>query len=127
MTTIAQRAEVVLAVALGFFVLAVVSAAGAWTAPTVPSVKPYPRGLGTDPPYRPLVDAWSWSLLNKWYGNPEDGVSAQQAWIWSKDVPPQLITYASTFPTWTPKGVIAYCWSAWRNNANQLKRTVGID
>lgn len=94
----------------------------AWTKPPVfPSVKPYPSG-SKDGPYRPSVDEWRWSFLNKWYGNSEDGVSGQQAWIWENG---QLVTYVSTFPSWLRwQWLIATAWSVWRNGANNIKRPV---
>lgn len=106
-----------LAVALGFPVLLFPCLFHLWTEPTFKSIKPLPN--------RALVDEWRWEWLNKWYGNSEDGVSGQQALIW--DSSGHLVPYASTFPARTPKWVVAYCWSAWRNNANNIKRPLRTD
>ena len=75
--------------------------AQAWTPAVYPSVK-----LGHGP-----VDRWSWGPLNYIYGNPEDGVSGQQA---------VLIGGAPFAPgVWGPWR--AYRWSAWRNSSDNLK------
>lgn len=117
---------IVVAVALGFPVLLVSCALRAWTkSPTFPSIKPWPWAENQGP-YRPLVDEWRWELLNKWYGNSEDGVSGAQAWIWENGVVGP-VAYYSTFPSWVPQWVKAYCWSAWRNSANNLKRPLRGD
>lgn len=100
----------------GFFVLLPACMLNAWTPPTYPSIKPV--AMGGHP--RPVVDVWKWQWLNYWYANPEDGVSGQQAWIFGPNGTP--IPYTQSFPAGTPKWVIAYCWSAWRNGANNLTR-----
>lgn len=99
----------------------------AWTAPTYPSIKPWPSGTAGVGPSRPLVDEWSWSFLNAWYANVEDGVSGQQAWVW--DSTGVLVPYVSTFPSWMQSWswAIAIAWSVWRNNANNLKRPLRDD
>ena len=57
------------------------------------------------------IDCWNWIPLNQVYGNPEDGVSGQDA---------VLIGGGRYMPgAWAPWR--AYCWSAWRNSANSLK------
>jgi hypothetical protein len=106
----------------GFFVLLPASMLNAWTEPTTVSSKPL---RWASPPYtkRTYVDQWRWQWLNSWYGNIEDGVSGQQAWVWGSGVNEgKLVPYASLYPSWTPKWVIAYGWSAWRNGANNVKR-----
>lgn len=117
------QAKIVLAVALGLLLIPFCFRR-AWTAPAYPSTKPWPSGTPNLGPHRPLVDQWSWSLLNAWYANVEDGVSGQQAWVWENGV---LVTYASTFPSWMPDWAIAIAWSVWRNNANNLKRPLRND
>lgn len=117
--------KTVTAVALGFPALLLPCLFHLWTAPTYPSIKPWPAGTPNAGPYRPLVDEWRWNWLNYWYANSEDGVSGQQAWVWSADG--KLVPYASTFPAWVPEWAVAYCWSAWRNNANNLKRPLRAD
>jgi hypothetical protein len=104
---------------LGFVILLPACLLHLWTPPTYPSIKPLPN------PLRTHVDEWRWPLLNKWYGNSEDGVSGQQAFVF--DNAGHLIPYASTFPSWVPKWAIAYAWSAWRNGANNLKRPSRTD
>jgi hypothetical protein len=106
---------IALAEVLGFLFLWIPCLCNAWTEPTNASIKP-----GHGP-----VDQWSWKFLNPWYANTEDGVSGQQALVY--DNTGHLVPYASTFPKWTPKWVIAYAWSAWRNGANNLKRPLRKD
>lgn len=60
------------------------------------------------------IDRWSWGLLNKVYGNPEDGVSGRFALIWRNGV---QVPYMPNAPAWWR----AYCWSAWRNSCDSLK------
>jgi len=107
---------------LGFIVLPPFCIAKAWTGPTYPSVKPWPWGQENVGPHRPFVDEWKWPLLNKWYGNSEDGVSGQHALIW--DSSNRLVSYASTLPSWMPEWAVAFAWSVWRNGANNIKRPV---
>lgn len=107
---------IIVAEAAGFLFLWVPCLLGAFTAPIYQSSK-----AGHGP-----VDRWSWGWLNAWYSNIEDGVSGQQAIVYV-DGAGHLGTYASTFPKWTPKWVIAYAWSAWRNGANNLKRPLRSD
>ena len=52
-----------------------------------------------------IVDRWDWHWLNAIYGNPEDGVSGQQA---------GYMPNANSI--WR-----AYCWSALRNSCDALK------
>lgn len=137
--------KVAFAVVAGFFVLLPAVLLHAWTAPpTFKSIKPWPSGTEGQGPSRALVDEWRWKWLNKWYGNSEDGVSGQQAYIWERPLAPmplqpQLVPYMpapvwaqGVHPSWL-KPVYrtyiwlldswrAYAWSAWRNNANNLKR-----
>lgn len=67
------------------------------------------------------VDYWAWNWLNAWYANTEDGNGLYALMSDFKT------TYRSTFPSWTPEWVIVYAWSAWRNNANNLKRPLRHD
>lgn len=60
------------------------------------------------------IDRWQWRPLNLIYGNPEDGVSGQTAFIW---VNGSLSFYR--LGVWSPWR--AYLWSAWRNSADNLK------
>lgn len=125
---IAKVAEV-----LGFFVLLPACILGGWTGAVAPSSKPYPAGTPGQGIYRPMVDQWRWTWLNPWYSNVEDGVSGQQAWVWSKDTPPVLVPYGSTYPAWFLKNfptkikqrVVAYGWSTWRNGAHAAKIAAG--
>lgn len=115
--TLLLTLKIAFAEVAGFFVLAPACLTQSWTAPTQESIKPLPD--------RKLVDQWKWNWLNTWYANTEDGVSGQQALVY--DNKGNLIPYASLYPTWTPKCVIAYGWSAWRNGANNLKRPLRND
>lgn len=101
----------------GFLFLWIPCLLKAWTPPIVPSIVPLPN-YDKPGPHRPLVDRWKWNWLNRWYGNIEDGVSGQQAWILN----PGLTWYPSTFPSWVPQCAVAFAWSVWRNGANNLKR-----
>lgn len=56
------------------------------------------------------IDRWEWEPLNTVYGNPEDGVSGLWALTSAGDYMPRA---------WPP--LRAYCWSAWRNSADNLK------
>lgn len=60
------------------------------------------------------IDRWAWPALNYVYGNPEDGVSGQQAVIWKDNLPFPYMPHA-----WAPWR--AYLWSGWRNSADNLK------
>ena len=114
--------KIVMAVALQFLFIWIACVCQLWGPPTFPSIKPYPDGTQTGV-HRPLVDEWRWHWLNAWYGNSEDGVSGQQAWVWDSG---KLVPYTSWFPAWAPKWWIALCWN-WRNNANNLKRPLRDD
>ena len=64
------------------------------------------------------VDRWKWAPLNWVYGNPEDGVSGQTALIWGSGLMAgKLVGYMPG--SWAPWR--AYCWSALRNSADNLK------
>ena len=113
------KLKIALAELLGFIVLLPACLLHAWTTyPTYPSIKPLPSEL------RYRVDEWTWSWLNYWYANSEDGVSGQDAFVW---VNGQLVCYYETFPRWVPTWARAYAWSAWRNGANNLKRPLRTD
>jgi hypothetical protein len=62
-----------------------------------------------------FVDTWNWGWLNYVYGNPEDGVSGQDALI--GDATGKLVPYMPNAPAWWR----AYLWSAWRNSCDGLK------
>jgi hypothetical protein len=102
---------------VGWIILAVPCALGAYGDHGVKSNKVWP------PPYehyngRP-IDTWDWQWLNAWFGNPEDGVSGQNALVWGDGVNApygQLYIYNATGSRWK-----AYCWSAWRNSVDALK------
>ena len=117
------------AIAVGAPLILVASYFQLWTEPNYPSIKPWPSGTPNVGPYRPLVDEWRWKWLNSWYANSEDGVSGKQAWVWvpNDQGVPTLIPYYTTFPSWVPEWCIAFAWSAWRNNANNLKRPLRKD
>lgn len=62
-----------------------------------------------------VIDAWKWDWMNFIYGNPEDGVSGVFARIWINGT-----TQTPYMPNaWAPWR--AYCWSALRNSADNLK------
>jgi hypothetical protein len=72
-------------------------------------------GLSTSVNDGRLIDTWRYSWLQAVYGNPEDGVSGRTALIWLNGV-----TQGPYMPdAWAPWR--AYCWSAWRNSADNLK------
>ena len=112
--------KIAVAEAAGFVVLLPACLLGAYEGPLVPSVKLTIIDTYSGTVTRPMVDTWKWSWLNAWYANVEDGVSGQQAWVW--DATGHQVPYSSLYPSWTPKWVIAYGWSAWRNGANNVKR-----
>lgn len=87
---------------LGWIVLLPFCIAQSWDV-GAESVKPMP--------FRRYVDEWSWEPLNWVYSNPEDGVSGKYA---------RLIDGSSYMPN-APAWWRAYCWSAWRNSADNLK------
>lgn len=60
------------------------------------------------------IDYWSCDCLNWVYGNPEDGVSGQQALIELNGSVSPYLPHASAW--WR-----AYCWSALRNSCDNLK------
>lgn len=62
-----------------------------------------------------VVDTWDCGLVDRVYGNPEDGVSGQQALIWTP-AGTQVPYMPNAWAPWR-----AYCWSAWRNSADNLK------
>lgn len=91
-----------LGMVLGWFVLIPFCLAQAWIRDSV-SIK---DGR--------LVDRWSFKPLNWIFGNPEDGPSGQTALV---QVNGALSLYMPD--AWAPWR--AYCWSAWRNSADNLK------
>jgi hypothetical protein len=96
---------------IGYVVLLPLCLCQAWTAPNATSTKPLPAEG------RFYVDAWAFGPLNRVYGNPEDGVSGKQAYIWgSGPQAGQLIPYMADSAAWWR----AYCWNA-RNSADALK------
>lgn len=110
------KLKIALAELLGFIVLLPACLLHAWTPSAAVSIKQLH--------IRPYVDLWSWNWLNYWYANSEDGVSGQDALIWSGN---HLVWYYETFPEWVPIWARAYAWSAWRNGANNLKRPLRTD
>lgn len=101
--------KIAVAVVWGFIVLLPASYFDPGTGPVNESIKP-----GHGP-----VDYWTWSWLNPWYANTEDGRGLYA--VLTDGTP-----YASTFPGWVPDWVIIYCWNA-RNNANNIKRPLRND
>lgn len=103
------------ATVLGWAVLIPFCLLQAWTAPVCLSNKPWPSGMPDLGPARVLIDRWRFKPLNWIYGNPEDGVSGRQAYIWATPSAPALYMPGA----WAPWR--AYLWSAWRNSADNLK------
>lgn len=68
------------------------------------------------------ISSWKLSLLNLVYGNPEDGVSGQEALLWNGD---KLVQYMPSSFTgikkWFYDAWRAYDWSVIRNSADNLK------
>lgn len=94
----------ILASVIGWLVLSIPCATKAWEVSPVPSVKDGVR----------VIDRWKLSWLNYVYGNPEDGVSGQQAVVWSSGVPGPYLPNRSA-------SIRAYYWSALRNSCDNLK------
>jgi hypothetical protein len=90
----------------GLVVLAPACYLHAWTEPDTLSIKSVPRDR--------TVDRWSWGWLNAVWGNPEDGVSGQQAVLWIHGAPRRFMPGAE--PGWR-----AYVWSALRNPCDRMK------
>lgn len=109
MTSVAQKAIDVIAAVLGLVILAPFCALKAWE-DCMSTENPFGRAPRQ-------IDRWRWHLLNVVYGNPEDGVSGAQAMIWT-DGKLGRNYMPDAGPRWR-----AYCWSAWRNSADQLKYT----
>lgn len=63
-----------------------------------------------------VIDVWPYVWMNKIYGNPEDGVSGQQALVWNAEGTAKVPYMPGAWAPWR-----AYCWSAWRNSADNLK------
>lgn len=119
MTSLIQKLiGAVIAPAIGLVVLIPFCLAQAWE--DCPSTEgPYPVHT---------IDRWTWAPLNRVFGNPEDGVSGKYALIWYTPPGGTLadavrVPYKAPFTQWAPWR--AYCWSAWRNTADQLKWTYG--
>lgn len=72
----------------------------------------YPSAFGSISDGR-VIDRWSWWWLSA-FQNPEDGVSGQQALIWTST---GQVPYMPNAPAWWR----AYCWSAWRNSCDNMK------
>lgn len=62
------------------------------------------------------IDQWSAPLLRPIYNNPEDGVSGKAALVWNKEGTAKVPYMPGAWAPWR-----AYCWSAWRNSADNLK------
>ena len=67
-----------------------------------------------------FIDRWKWAPLDLIYGNPEDGVSGAKALVWDNG---QKVPYMPN--AWAPWR--AYCWSALRNSADNLKYVFAWD
>lgn len=112
--------------ALGFVILLPLCIFHLWTEPVYDSIKPETIKEGDHLFYRDRVDQWRWNWVNRWYANTEDGVSGQYAIVYI-DSRGNLGLYPDLFPRWTPRWLVAYCWSAWRNGANNVKRPYRTD
>lgn len=92
------------AMVLGWVLLIPFCLTRVWEMSPVPSIKDGQR----------QIDRWKWRWVGLAFDNPEDGVSGVRAIIW---VNGQQAPYMpDAWPPWR-----AYCWSAWRNSADQLK------
>lgn len=104
--------KIVLAVGVGFVIIPIAAALGAYEkVPTHASIKP-----GHGP-----VDYWKWRWLNYWYANTEDGNGLYAI------LNDQVTRYRDTFPKGTPDWVIVAFWSGFRNSANNVKRAYRND
>jgi hypothetical protein len=114
---------------LGWLLLIPFCLAHAWEAPS--------RHRVSIKDNRP-IDIWRWRPLNKVYGNPEDGVSGQQAIVWDPAGTAQVpymplpafalrlwtlapLNWQARIFVWLLDAWRAYCWSAWRNSSDGLK------
>lgn len=102
-----------LATFLGLFILPWFCMARAW------------RECGSPFDKTRQIDRWSWEPLNAVYGNPEDGVSGRYAKVWYFDGKHDAVQvpYMPNAREWWR----AYCWSAWRNSAGNLKYVFAWD
>lgn len=100
---IAIQLVMLLATVVGWFLLIPFCLARAWVGPSTGQ-------------FGRAVDAWSWHPLQLMYGNPEDGVSGLQALVWNKEGLARVPYMPNAWAPWR-----AYCWSAWRNSADNLK------
>lgn len=92
------------AILLGVPVIAVAALCKVYQGPIHDSIKP---GHGK-------IDYWSWQWMNYWWANTEDG-NGLYAVV-------NGAAYRTLLPSWMPDWMIVFAWSAWRNNANNLKR-----
>lgn len=94
----------------------------AWgQSPFVPSIKTdWPSQYAASLNGRP-VDQWDWKWLNRWCGQPEDGVSGVFALVW-KDAN-TLVTYAEY--TGYTGSRLAWSWNL-RNKVQALKYRYAI-
>lgn len=74
------------------------------------------------------IDIWKWrrlNLLNRVYGNPEDGVSGLYALVRGDQ---RYIPYFYVNPVlnWLHLAWCAYCWSALRNSCDNLKYVFAV-
>lgn len=92
---------------VGYFLLIPFCLAYYWE-PVESTINPFGRAPRT-------ISQWRWHWLNTIYGNREDGVSGEEAFIWVDGV---RVLYRPF--TWTP--LRAWLWSAWRNSVNELSR-----
>jgi hypothetical protein len=112
---IAIQLIMLLATVVGWFLLIPFCLALRGNRPTV-------VGIGKLADGRPrAIDVWPVKAIDAIYGNKEDGVSGRYALVWGSDG--RQHGYVPPGPEWLAKRIAwsAYCWSAWRNSADNLK------
>jgi hypothetical protein len=102
--------KIVLAVAVGFVLVPIAAACGAYGEPVHPSIKP-----GKVP-----VDYWTWQWMNWWYANTEDGNGLVATLNDGSH-------YRDSFAKWVPDWIVVAFWSGFRNSANNAKRPYRTD
>lgn len=70
---------------------------------------------------RPAISRWTWRWMNPIWGNPQEGVSGQEALV--RDAQGNQVPYK---PGWGPR-LRAYFWAALRNSADGLKYLLAWD
>jgi hypothetical protein len=97
---------------VGWFALIPFCLAHEWETSPTPSIK---DGR--------TIDRWTWSVVGYFADNPEDGVSGQQAIVYTTGLagPYMPATITNPIDRWLYDAWRAWCWSAGRNSCDSLK------